>query len=335
MCRTPSTATSACSPLPLHDALHLMTGRRSEPVRGVAADRGRRRRDARGRRGYAIGARFLALRSSPKPVARSAGLAEERYPIQGTQFSLVRAREALEEVHTSGPLYEVISLPLAPFHALQGVDTGAAAVRDFNQTARRFSHHRRRAPCGAARPDAAPALRRRRSPHGETERGRLRAGGGERRSACRSRWTGSRRSSARRSITVARPRGVGGARAGGIQRDGPGQRAGWSAPGRPRRSSARRARLARHPRAEGSHTARPRRSPFRRPRMGGHVRTLGASAVELRALATEPHGLAGALEGFSVSASIDRLSGGGRADRDLLRAPAHLSVLAARLLRRA
>jgi len=62
-----------------------------------------------------------------------------RFPIQGTQFSLVRARQAVQAVPTSNALTYVISLPLAPFRALQGVDSGAAAIRDFNQTARRFA----------------------------------------------------------------------------------------------------------------------------------------------------------------------------------------------------
>jgi hypothetical protein len=86
----------------------------------------------------AIGARFLTpaeLASVREEVDQLA----ERFPIQGTQFSLVRAREAAQAVPSSNVLTEVISLPLAPFRALQGVDSGAAAVRDFNQTARRFA----------------------------------------------------------------------------------------------------------------------------------------------------------------------------------------------------
>jgi hypothetical protein len=81
---------------------------------------------------YAIGARFLTsaqLRDVRREVARLA----ERYPIQGTQFSLVRARQAVQEAPSQGALYSVITLPLAPFRALQGVDTGAAAIRDFNR----------------------------------------------------------------------------------------------------------------------------------------------------------------------------------------------------------
>jgi hypothetical protein len=86
----------------------------------------------------AIGARFLKpaeLAAVQKEVDQIA----ERFPIQGTQFSLVRARQAEQAVPSGNALTDVMSLPLAPFRALQGVDTGAAAVRDFNQTARRFA----------------------------------------------------------------------------------------------------------------------------------------------------------------------------------------------------
>src|SRR5690606_645494 len=86
----------------------------------------------------AIGARFLTPAELDQ-VRREVRDIAERFPIQGTQFSLVRARQATEAVHTSNVLTAVMSLPLAPFRALQGVDTGAAAVRDFNRTALRFS----------------------------------------------------------------------------------------------------------------------------------------------------------------------------------------------------
>jgi hypothetical protein len=85
-----------------------------------------------------IGGRFLT-QGELQEVQRAVAQLAERYPIQGKQFSLVRARQAVHEAGSSGALYSVVSLPLAPFRALQGVDTGAAAVRDFNQTARRFS----------------------------------------------------------------------------------------------------------------------------------------------------------------------------------------------------
>lgn len=87
---------------------------------------------------FAIGERFLTP-AELEAVGREVDQLAERFPITGTQFSLVRAREAAQALPASNVLTEVISLPLAPFRALQGVDSGAAAVRDFNQTARRFS----------------------------------------------------------------------------------------------------------------------------------------------------------------------------------------------------
>jgi hypothetical protein len=86
----------------------------------------------------AIGERFLTP-TKLAAVRREVDQLAERFPITGTQFSLVRARQAVTAVPSSNALTDVITLPLAPFRALQGVDAGAAAVRDFNQTARRFS----------------------------------------------------------------------------------------------------------------------------------------------------------------------------------------------------
>jgi hypothetical protein len=87
---------------------------------------------------FAIGERFLTP-AELDAVRKDVDQLAERFPITGTQFSLVRAREAAQAVPSSNALTEVIALPLAPFRALQGVDSGAAAIRDFNQTARRFS----------------------------------------------------------------------------------------------------------------------------------------------------------------------------------------------------
>lgn len=86
----------------------------------------------------AIGQRFLTP-AKLAAVRREVDQLAERFPITGTQFSLVRARQAVTAGSSSNALTDVITLPLAPFRALQGVDAGAAAVRDFNQTARRFS----------------------------------------------------------------------------------------------------------------------------------------------------------------------------------------------------
>jgi hypothetical protein len=86
----------------------------------------------------AVGARFIEPEYLAVVKAEVAELAA-RFPIQGTQFSMLRASEVVEAARGSGAFAYVTSLPLAPFTALRGVDNGAAAVRDFNLTAQRFS----------------------------------------------------------------------------------------------------------------------------------------------------------------------------------------------------
>ncbi|UCD49773.1 MAG: hypothetical protein JSW27_19855 [Phycisphaerales bacterium] len=59
-------------------------------------------------------------------------------PIRGAfSKTLVYASEAQKGTPT--PVTTVINLPLAPFRAIEGVDRGAMAIRDFSTTAERFS----------------------------------------------------------------------------------------------------------------------------------------------------------------------------------------------------
>jgi len=59
-------------------------------------------------------------------------------PIRGVfSKTLVYASEA--QKGTPSPVATVINLPLAPFRAIEGVDRGAMAIRDFSTTAERFS----------------------------------------------------------------------------------------------------------------------------------------------------------------------------------------------------
>jgi hypothetical protein len=93
----------------------------------------------------AIGKEFLPESRVADIAARSQELAE-RYPIRGRDFSMQhipRARVRAEATQSFGWLF---SLPLAPFKALQGVDTGAAAIRDFNETAQEFAQIAARLP---------------------------------------------------------------------------------------------------------------------------------------------------------------------------------------------
>lgn len=61
-----------------------------------------------------------------------------RYPIRGLFLpeTMVQASQASE---AGGAFDWVIGIPLSPFRALEGVDTGAQAIREFNTTAQQFA----------------------------------------------------------------------------------------------------------------------------------------------------------------------------------------------------
>ena len=85
-----------------------------------------------------IGSRLMTPDRQEKVLADVEALAE-RNPIVGRDFSLQRIVQARATLHTSESLMGVLSLPLAPFRALEGVDSGAQSIRDFNVTAKQFS----------------------------------------------------------------------------------------------------------------------------------------------------------------------------------------------------
>ena len=81
----------------------------------------------------AIAAEFL----SPPDIARMQAEVEEfsrARPIQ-PGFGVQGIQSAVAAVPTSNAFAWVINLPLSPFRALEGVSSGAAAIREFNQTA--------------------------------------------------------------------------------------------------------------------------------------------------------------------------------------------------------
>jgi hypothetical protein len=80
----------------------------------------------------ALGARFL----DPAELDRLGGEAEalvSEYPIRG-EFSPGALVEGLADSKTRSSLAWAVNLPMAPFRALTGVNEGAQAMRDFNQT---------------------------------------------------------------------------------------------------------------------------------------------------------------------------------------------------------
>jgi hypothetical protein len=85
-----------------------------------------------------IGSRLLPPERLKKVMAEVEAIAA-KYPITGRDFSLQRIVDARGKIQSSESLMGVLTLPLAPFKALEGVDSGAQSIRDFNQTARQFS----------------------------------------------------------------------------------------------------------------------------------------------------------------------------------------------------
>lgn len=84
-----------------------------------------------------IGTRFLTEKQVAEVAERTREFAD-KYPIQGRDFSVQRIPRAIVAKEAGQSLDWLISLPLAPFAALRGVDSGAAAIRDFNRTAKEF-----------------------------------------------------------------------------------------------------------------------------------------------------------------------------------------------------
>jgi hypothetical protein len=85
----------------------------------------------------ALGERFL----SEKEIARVTGEVEalvRSRPIRG-EFVAEQIQRLVTTTETSAVFDWVTAIPLSPFRALQGVDQGAQAIREFNDTALEFS----------------------------------------------------------------------------------------------------------------------------------------------------------------------------------------------------
>ena len=104
------------------------------PQQPIAADAGKELEE----RALDIGAHFLTPAQLEK-MSKAVSDIALRYPIRGRDFSFEQARQATAHLSEGGSLTWILTLPLSPFRALQGVDTGAQAIRDFNQTAREFA----------------------------------------------------------------------------------------------------------------------------------------------------------------------------------------------------
>lgn len=81
----------------------------------------------------AIGARFLTAEEIERVRTEVEAFARAR-PIQ-PGFGLQGLAAAVAAVPTTSTFGWIIHLPMSPFRALEGVSSGAAAIREFNQTA--------------------------------------------------------------------------------------------------------------------------------------------------------------------------------------------------------
>ena len=60
------------------------------------------------------------------------------FPVHG-EFAIETAQGALPKIESSRPLQSVLALPLAPFRAIEGVESGASAMHAINATARQMN----------------------------------------------------------------------------------------------------------------------------------------------------------------------------------------------------
>jgi hypothetical protein len=86
----------------------------------------------------ALGAEFLAPSELERVVQEVEAFARRR-PILGREFDIQGLHLALSEVQRSAAFGWVLTLPMTPFRALEGVSSGAEAIHEFNQTAAEFS----------------------------------------------------------------------------------------------------------------------------------------------------------------------------------------------------
>jgi hypothetical protein len=84
-----------------------------------------------------IGTRFLGAEEMARVRQDVDGFVKSR-PVVGQDFALQAVRRTLASVETTGVFQRVVSVPLAPFRALEGVGDSATEIRNFNATARQF-----------------------------------------------------------------------------------------------------------------------------------------------------------------------------------------------------
>lgn len=83
------------------------------------------------------GLRFLTQEKLDELHAEVIDLAKE-HPIRG-EFLRENIQVGLQRAEGRGAFDDIISIPMAPFRAIAGVETGAQAIREFNATAAQFT----------------------------------------------------------------------------------------------------------------------------------------------------------------------------------------------------
>jgi hypothetical protein len=84
-----------------------------------------------------IGARFLSKDELAR-VTQEVDAFSLQHPMRG-EFVVDTVESFSDATKVGGPFGWLVGIPLAPFTALRGVDSGAQAIREFNQTALRFT----------------------------------------------------------------------------------------------------------------------------------------------------------------------------------------------------
>lgn len=85
----------------------------------------------------AVGASFLDAEALARVRAQVQEVIDQ-HPIRGV-FDVQAAVAGLSEAREGNTFGWIFAIPMAPFRALEGVDTGAQAIQEFNRTARNFS----------------------------------------------------------------------------------------------------------------------------------------------------------------------------------------------------
>ncbi len=84
-----------------------------------------------------IGARFLS-KDELQRITQQVDHFSREHPMRG-EFVVDTVESFSDATAVGGPFDWIVGIPLAPFKALRGVDSGAQAIREFNQTALRFT----------------------------------------------------------------------------------------------------------------------------------------------------------------------------------------------------